>query len=71
MLNLSWDTSYVFDTYRSIGLGEDTRATARAAIVDALKEVPKPFAWSLDEGGRGRATPGRRRIDRRTSLRRT
>ena len=53
VLNLSWDTSYVFDTYRSIGLGEDTRVTARAAIVDALKEVPKPFAGALfDEASR-------------------
>jgi len=43
----------VFDTYRSIGLEEETRATARAAIVDALKEVPKPFAGALfDEASR-------------------
>ena len=47
VLNLSWDTSYVFDTYRSIGLGEDTRATARAASERASTELTNPHEFAL------------------------
>lgn len=48
--DLSWDTSYVFDTYRTVAMPSSTRQTCALAVREALGGVPKPFAGLVFSG---------------------
>jgi hypothetical protein len=48
--DLSWDTSYVFDTYRAFAMPSSTRQTCALAVREALGGVPKPFAGLVFSG---------------------
>jgi len=48
--DLSWDTSYVFDTYRTFAMPSSTRQTCALAVREALGGVPKPFAGLVFSG---------------------